>query len=85
MKLPKTTRQFVVCVDQGDYPASLAHWKIYRRMPDPDAAAHDQIRVVDESGEDYLFPSACFKPLQLPPELVRLFPTGRRMRRQPTR
>ncbi|MEP7325966.1 MAG: hypothetical protein ABI836_08465 [Gemmatimonadota bacterium] len=37
-------------------------------------AAHRQVRVVDESGEDYLFPSACFKPVRLPPELGRLFP-----------
>ncbi len=74
MKQTNAVLRFVVCVDAGDYPASLAQWKIYRLMPDPDAAAHRQVRVVDESGEDYLFPSACFKPVRLPPELGRLFP-----------
>ena len=85
MKHTKAARRFVVCVDAGDYPASLAQWKIYRLLPDPDARTHRQIRVVDESGEDYLFPSACFKPLRLPPELGRLFPRGARVRQRASR
>jgi hypothetical protein len=84
MKQTKTTRRFVVCVDPGDYPASLAQWKIYRLLPDPDAAAHGQVRVVDESGEDYLFPNTCFKPVRLPPELGRLFPRVGRVRQNRT-
>src|SRR5207253_5420105 len=46
---------FVVCVDNSDYLASLEMHKIYRVIPDEDAAQDGDIRVVDESGEDYLY------------------------------
>jgi hypothetical protein len=51
---------FVICIDNSDYPASLERWKIYETLPDADAAKHGQIRVVDESGDDYLYPEECF-------------------------
>jgi len=57
---------FVVCVNNAGYPASLELHKIYRVVPDEDAAADGDIRVVDESGEDYLYPSACFAPIRVP-------------------
>ena len=57
--------QFVVCVDNADYPASLELHKIYRVVPDADAAADGDIRVVDESGEDYLYPASYFTPIIL--------------------
>ena len=60
------------------YPASLERWKIYRLLPDPDAATHQQLRVVDESGEDYLFPESCFKAVELSAALVRLYGRGGR-------
>jgi hypothetical protein len=53
-------------------------WKIYRLLPDPDAATHQQLRVVDESGEDYLFPESCFKAVELSAALVRLYGRGGR-------
>jgi hypothetical protein len=56
----------------------LERWKIYRVLPDADAAAHRQLRVVDESGEDYLFPEGCFKAVELSPALVRLYGRGGR-------
>ena len=63
---------FAICIETGDYAASLERWKVYRILPDGDAQAHRQLRVVDESGEDYLYPERCFKPIQLPPELETL-------------
>ncbi|MCH8101053.1 MAG: hypothetical protein IIB74_11540 [Proteobacteria bacterium] len=51
---------FVICVDNTDYPASLEKRKIYETVADAEAAKHGQIRVIDESGEDYLYPTECF-------------------------
>jgi len=62
--------QFVVCLKNEGYRASLEPRKIYRVVPDAAAAAHAMIRVVDESGEDYLFPAAFFAPIALPENLV---------------
>ena len=58
--------EFVVCINNIDYPASLELHKIYRVIPDEDAAAERDIRVIDESGEDYLYPSSYFVLVQLP-------------------
>jgi hypothetical protein len=58
--------QFVVCIDNEGYPASLELRKIYRVLPDEKAAKHSLMRVVDESGEDYLYPARFFVPIQLP-------------------
>jgi hypothetical protein len=62
----KRSRQFVICINNDDYPASLETRKIYEALPDPDAEKHGQIRVVDESGEDYLYPGGHFIPVDLP-------------------
>lgn len=59
--------QLVVCVDNDGYPASLETRKIYVVLDDPDAAEHGMLRVVDESGEDYLYPQARFRSIDLPP------------------
>ena len=58
--------EYVVCVDNGGYPASLELHKIYRTLPDEDAAASGDLRVVDESGEDYLFPASGFVAISVP-------------------
>ncbi len=62
----ESTHQFVICIDNADYPVSLERRKIYERLPDPEAEKHGQIRVIDESGEDYLYPRSCFVPVDLP-------------------
>jgi hypothetical protein len=49
-----------------DYPASLELRKLYQVVADPAAAKHHQLRVIDESGEDYLYPEEYFVPVQLP-------------------
>ena len=58
--------QFAICIKNDDYPASLEIRKIYRIIPDAQADKHQLIRVIDESGEDYLYPSDYFAPVRLP-------------------
>jgi hypothetical protein len=65
--------QFVVCVKNVGYPASLELRKIYRVIPDAHAAEHFLIRVVDESGEDYVYPADFFVPIELPQAVEEVF------------
>ncbi|HEY0544718.1 MAG TPA: hypothetical protein VGC91_04905 [Pyrinomonadaceae bacterium] len=58
--------RFAVCVNNADYPASLELHKIYRVLPDEDAAVDGDMRVIDESGEDYLYPADYFVLVELP-------------------
>ena len=58
---------FAVCINNSGYPVSLELHKIYRVIPDEDAAADSDIRVIDESGEDYLYPASRFVEVKLPP------------------
>lgn len=60
---------FAVCMKNTGYPSSLELHKIYRVIPDEDAAEDGDIRVVDESGEDYLYPAKWFAELKLPQEV----------------
>ena len=64
MKQP--TKRFALCIDNTDYKASLMPGKVYRVIPDPRAAKDDLVRIVDESGEDYLYPAEWFATLELP-------------------
>ena len=57
---------FVICIDNSDYPASLETRKIYEVLPDEEASKMGQIRVIDESGEDYLYPASIFVDANLP-------------------
>ena len=65
-----SSEHFVVCVDNTGYPASLELHKIYRTVPDAGAEAEGDIRVVDESGEDYLYSQHRFVAIEVP-EVVR--------------
>lgn len=65
-ELKKSPNRFAVCVNNADYPASLELHKIYRVLPDADAASDGDLRVVDESGEDYLYPAEYFVLIELP-------------------
>lgn len=64
------SRQFVLCVKNDAYPASLEVRKVYRALPDRPAEAKGFVRVVDESGEDYLYPADHFVAVELPPAAV---------------
>ena len=63
--------KFVVCINNENYAASLELHKIYRVVPDKDAEQDGHIRIVDESGEDYLFEADRFLPVDLPAKTVR--------------
>jgi hypothetical protein len=58
--------QFVICVRNDQNPASLELRKIYEMIPDPKAAKRNLVRVIDESGENYLYPENFFVPVKLP-------------------
>jgi len=74
---PKSRKlNYVLCISNKKYPASLDARKIYQSIPDPQAEAHGQIRVIDESGEDYLYPQDLFIPIEVPKEAVRVFAHG---------
>jgi len=66
MSQRRPAHKFAVCINNADYPASLEVHKIYRVLPDDDAAIDGDLRVVDESGEDYLYPAEYFIFLELP-------------------
>ena len=57
---------FVLCVRNDGYAASLERRKLYATLPDASAAKHDLVRIVDESGGDYLYPADYFLALRLP-------------------
>lgn len=58
--------RFAVCVNNAQYPASLELHKIYRVLPDTEAESDGDLRIVDESGEDYLYPAEYFVFAVLP-------------------
>lgn len=60
------SQQLVVCVDNEGYPASLEKRKIYVALTDRTAEKHGLARVVDESGDDYLYPKSFFRAVDLP-------------------
>jgi len=61
----KSATQYVICVGNKGYAASLELRKIYQVLPDKAGSKHRQIRVIDESGEDYLYPEEYFVPVRL--------------------
>ncbi len=65
--------RFVVCIKNEGYQASLEIRKIYRVVADSEGDAKSLVRIVDESGEDYLFPADYFVPIQVPAEATVVF------------
>ncbi len=61
----------LLCIDDGGAPESLEKRKLYEVRPDADAAKEDLVRVIDESGEDYLYPRAYFLVVALPQKVER--------------
>lgn len=58
--------QFAICVENSEYPASLELHKLYRVLPDSEAAKDGDLRIIDESGEDYLYPAEYFVVIEVP-------------------
>lgn len=73
MKQRNLGTRFAVCIKNEGYPASLEVRKIYKVIADTYAATHQYIRVIDESGEDYLYPADYFVPLRLPEAVEKAF------------
>jgi len=73
MTAPK--QRFAVCIKSGSYEASLEPRKIYRVLDDPAAEAKSLLRVIDDSGEDYLYPVDLFVPIRVPASVMPLFAT----------
>jgi hypothetical protein len=69
--MAKGSQRFAVCVDNTDYPASLELRKIYRVLSDSEAEQDGDLRVIDESGEDYLYPADYFVLVDFPPLALR--------------
>lgn len=63
MELPK---HFAICIRNDGYEGTLEVRKLYEVVEDPAAAKRDHLRIVDESGEDYLYPTAWFVLIELP-------------------
>ncbi len=66
MRIRPRTARYVLCVKNRRYTVSLELRKVYRAVDDPSAVRHGLVRVIDESGEDYLYPKDYFVPIELP-------------------
>ena len=66
-----SAKPFVLCIDNTDYQASLIPGKVYRIVPDPRAAKDDLVRIVDESGEVYLYHKDYFLFVDFPPSVTK--------------
>ncbi len=76
MKQNKPEMHLVICVKNDDYPASLEVRKVYQVIPDARASKHQLVRVIDESGEDYLYPADYFVVIELPQLAMKAFALG---------
>jgi hypothetical protein len=65
--------KFVVCINNQDYPASLEVRKLYQVLKDGQASQRQMLRIIDESGEDYLYPASYFADIEVPENLQQLF------------
>ncbi|MEK6409805.1 MAG: hypothetical protein AABN34_23005 [Acidobacteriota bacterium] len=79
------TSSYVLCINDGGYPESLEVRKVYAVLPDERAAANNYIRVIDETGEDYLYPKKYFVSIELPPEVAKVLPRETTTRSPQTR
>jgi hypothetical protein len=58
--------KFAICIENKNYPSSLEFGKVYRVLTDEKSAKHNMLRIIDESGEDYLYSAKCFVEIKLP-------------------
>ncbi len=71
-----TNNTFAICINNSSYPASLEKNKVYRILPDEDAKEDGDLRIVDESGEDYLYPADYFIVVTIPGATARALETS---------
>ncbi|OGW16651.1 MAG: hypothetical protein A3G93_09205 [Nitrospinae bacterium RIFCSPLOWO2_12_FULL_45_22] len=70
---------FVICINNDSNPASLIVGKVYRTLSDPEAEAHNMLRVIDEDKSEpdgYLYPASMFAPIELPEEAKQVLMTA---------
>ena len=71
-KQPLSNKQFVVCIENKGYEASLEKRKIYTAFRDESNDKQNLLRVLDESGEDYLYPADYFVPIEMPTDAAKV-------------
>ncbi|HYN23359.1 MAG TPA: hypothetical protein VE078_20555 [Thermoanaerobaculia bacterium] len=71
--MKRSELSLVVCIANSGYPSSLELRKIYQRLPDTKAEQDGLLRVIDESGEDYLYPAGFFVPIAVPTAVEKVF------------
>ena len=76
MRASKRARRFALCVKNDGYPASLEVKKVYAVLGDVNGESEGLLRVVDESGEDYLYPADYFVPIDVPAAATKVFSTA---------
>jgi hypothetical protein len=69
--LLSSRKNWVICVKNKGYQAALERMKIYQVVPDSQASSHGLVRVVDESGQSYLYPHRYFAAIKLPQPIVK--------------
>ena len=68
----ETEISYLLCINDGGYPESLEVRKVYVALNDARAQQQQFVRVIDETGEDYLYPATLFVPIQIPPEATQV-------------
>jgi hypothetical protein len=76
MKAEKNETRFAVCLDNSAHPDDLKARTIYQVLPDDSAARSDYIRIIDETGEDYVYPAKYFAFVDVPPEAAKALMTA---------
>lgn len=71
-KLKRVASRLLICVENKGYTVSLEKRKLYVAIPDATALRHGQVRVIDESGGDYLYPKSLFLPITIPASLRKI-------------
>ncbi|MDQ3011910.1 MAG: hypothetical protein M3X11_14525 [Acidobacteriota bacterium] len=71
MEVENAPQRFAICINNTGYPDDLKVKTVYQILPDESAARSEYIRVVDETGEDYLYPAAHFVFVEVPSETAR--------------
>jgi hypothetical protein len=66
------SKHFVICIENGEYAGTLELRKVYEVLEDSAASARDCTRIIDESGEDYLYPTSWFVPVAVPENIEEL-------------
>lgn len=78
MKDQEPNPRLAICIDDGGYVDDLKVRTVYQALPDESAARSNYIRVVDETGEDYLYPVSLFVPIEVPREVEEAFSLPKR-------